>query len=99
MTRIRNRMEMDGALPDASTYAHKCSMLMMSRQGRAAIDLIAECRDAGFTPEVKMYITCVNFLARGNRHDEVQALLQEMRDQGMTISPGWLAKVEGGMQR
>jgi len=101
--RLLSRMEMDEVASDSQTYAHRGSLLVMSRQGDAAVELLAECRDAGFKPEPKMYITCINHLMRGRRYDEVRALLQETTETRIDLSPKWVERVEaeldGGVGR
>ena len=77
--RLLNRMEMEEVSPDSVTYAHRCSLLVMSRQGEAAVDLIKECVDSGMKPQFKMYVTCINYLMRGRRYEEAQPLVQQLR--------------------
>jgi len=89
--RLLTRMEMDEVDPDPQTFDHRCSLLVMSRQGNAAVELLAECQAAGFKPLSKMYVTCVNHLVRQQRHDDVRALLGQCEriTRLWSIPSGW----------
>ena len=77
--RLLNRMEMEEVSPDSVTYDHRAALLVMSRQGNAAVELLKECIEAGIKPQFKMYVTCINFLMRGRRYEEVRPLVEHLR--------------------
>jgi len=80
--RLLNRMQLDEVSPDATTFSHHCSLLVMSRQGDVALGLLQSCRDAGITPDTRMYSTLINLLLRQRRHGQAQELLAEMKASG-----------------
>jgi len=95
--RLLNRMEIDGVAPDAMTFMHRASLLVMSRQSEAAYELMATCRQAGFTPHTKMFMTVINYLLRQQRLDEAAALYKEMEEDRVYIYPGFRSKVEAAL--
>jgi len=97
--RLLNRMEMDEVAPNANTFAHRCSLLVMSRQGDAAIGLVAECIAAGLKPTVKMCQTCINYLLRGRRYEEVGALIENVRKADVKLNEGYLSRIQAEMQQ
>lgn len=83
--RLINRMQLDGVRADATTYAHHCGLLVMSRQGDAALGLLQTCSEAGVTPTPKMYITLINHLLRRRMFGQAQELLTEMKGLGNRV--------------
>jgi pentatricopeptide repeat protein len=76
--RLINRMQLDGVRADATTYAHHCGLLVMSRQGDAALGLLQTCSEAGVTPTPKMYITLINHLLRRRMFGQAQVYFRSV---------------------
>ena len=73
--RLINRMQLDEVPPDATTFAHHCVLLILSRKGDVALRLLQTCRDVGITPEARMYTMLINFLVRNRKFDEAKVCI------------------------
>ena len=71
----------------------------MSREPDAAPRMLTAAREAGVTPNARMYATLINMCVRGNNIERAQELCDDMERDGHRGSDGLRSKVAGRQQQ
>ena len=68
--RLLARMDQDAIQPNALTFMHRCTLHLIAREDRLAVECLQKCKEANFDPPGKMYVGVINRLLYQNQATE-----------------------------
>ena len=91
-------MAQDGVTADANTYMHTAALHLMGREIDLAFKALSQCKEAGLTPNGKMYVSLINASVRRRDLEGAQQLIEDMEADGHRVSPGLRDKAAGNFR-